>query len=301
MEKDFCQLCGKDDFEEIPVRHTFNDYNYNLIHCNNCNLITVDPMPSSETVKSFYRDEYFEKDYRCGVKSHSYYEEESAAIEKANQVLPIVKNLKPQGTLLEIGCAGGTFLDQASKKGYQTMGVEVSTSMSQKASELYGVKVRQGDFEELEFMDESFDIVCMFDVFEHLREPRKALEKIYKILKHTGIVVIDVPTTKNALAFKLSVNLLKIFKKTRRISSPPYHLYEYLPNTLQGFMSQVGFKPCEVRKYATPPWKYLNEDESKIKKLVLGTVRYLNYFLSITFKIYTDRLLVIAKKGDDQE
>jgi len=301
MEKNICQLCGRIDFKEIPVRHTFNNCNYNLIQCRNCNLITVDPIPSSETVKSFYCDEYFKKDYRCGVKSHSYYEEESAAIEKAKQVLPLLKNLKPQGTLLEIGCAGGTFLDQASKLGYQVQGVEVSPSMSQKASELYGAKVRQGDFEELEFMDESFDIVCMFDVFEHLREPRQSLEKIHQILKPGGIVVIDVPTTKNALAFRLSVNLLKIVKKIRTIPAPPYHLYEYIPSTLQGFLSQTRFESRQVQKYATPPWKYLNEQGSKIKKMVLSTVRYLNYFLSITFKVYTDRLLVIAQKGEDKK
>ncbi|HEX9912709.1 MAG TPA: methyltransferase domain-containing protein [candidate division Zixibacteria bacterium] len=301
MEKDVCQLCGESDFKKIPVRHTFNDCNYNLIQCKNCSLITVDPMPSPETVKSFYCDEYFEKDYKCGIKSHSYYEEEATLIEKTNLVLPLVNKLKPQGTLLEIGCAGGTFLNQALKKGYQVQGIEVSPSMSQKAQELYGIEVRQGDFEELEFMDEVFDVVCMFDVFEHLRGPRKALEKIYQILKPDGIVVIDVPTTKNALAFKLSVNLLKIVNKIRRISSPPYHLYEYLPNSLQRFLSQVGFETCEVQKYATLPWKYLNEDGSKIKKLVLSAVRYLNYFLCITFKIYTDRLLVIAKKVDNNK
>jgi ubiquinone/menaquinone biosynthesis C-methylase UbiE len=300
MERDVCQLCGEMDFKEIPVRHTFNNCNYNLIQCRNCNLITVNPMPSSETVKSFYCDKYFEKDYRCGVKTHSYYEEESALIEKANLILPLVNKLRPQGTLLEIGCAGGTFLNQALKRGYQVEGAEVSTSMSQKASELYGVKVRQGDFEELEFTNEAFDIVCMLDVFEHFREPSKALEKIYRILKPGGIVVIDVPTTKNALAFKLSVSLLKTTKKIRMISSPPYHLYEYLPDTLQRFLSQAGFESCKLQKYATFPWRYSNEDGSKIKKLALNTARYLNYFLSVTFKIYTDRLLVIAQKEEEK-
>lgn len=232
MKKNFCQLCGEIDFKKIPVRHTFNDCNYNLIQCKNCSLITVDPMPSPETVKSFYCDEYFEKDYRCGIKSHGYYEEEATSIEKSNLVLPLVNKLKPQGTLLEIGCAGGTFLNQALKKGYQVQGMEVSPSMSQKAQELYGIEVRQGDFEELEFMDEVFDVVCMFDVFEHFRGPRQALEKIHRILKPGGIVIVDIPTTKNALPFKFSTNLLKIAKKTRSIPSPPYHLYEYVPGAL---------------------------------------------------------------------
>jgi ubiquinone/menaquinone biosynthesis C-methylase UbiE len=300
MEKNTCQLCDQVNATEIPVRHIWGDCSYSLIQCKNCSLITVDPMPSPEAVRSFYCDKYFEKNYKCGIRSHSYYEEESAVIEKANQVLPHVKKIKPQGVLLEIGCAGGTFLDQASKRGYQVEGVELSQSMSQKASDTYGVKVRQGDFEELQFMDESFDIVCMFDVLEHFREPGKTLEKIRRILKPGGIAVIDVPTTKNALPFKLSVNLLKTVKKTRRISSPPYHLYEYLPATLQRFLSRAKFEQCELQRYSTPPWKYLSEDGPKIKKLLVSLIRYLNYFLSMTFEIYTDRLLIIAQKGADK-
>jgi len=301
MKKKVCQLCGGIDFKEIPVSYTSADHSYDLVQCRNCNLITIDPLPSSETVKSFYRDKYFEKDYKCGVKSHSYYEEESAAIEKANRVLPLVKRLKSQGILLEIGCAGGTFLNEASKRGYQVEGVEISPSMSQNASELYRMKVRQGDFEKLEFIDELYDVVCMFDVFEHLREPRRALNKIHHILKPDGIAVIDLPTTKNALTFRLSVSLLKIAKKTRRISLPPYHLYEYLPSTLKGFLSQTSFQSRVVQKYATHPWRYLNEDCSGIKKLVLNIVRYLNYFLSITLQIYTDRLLIIAQKRKEEK
>jgi len=299
MEKNICQLCGGADFRKMPVRNIFNNCGYDLVQCRNCNLIMVNPMPSRDTIKDFYRDEYFEKDYKCGVKSNSYYEEESSTIEKAKQVLPLVKKLKPQGILLEIGCAGGTFLNEAQKNGYQAEGVEVSLSMSEKAQKLYGVKVRQGDFEEMEFANESFDVICMFDVFEHLRNPREALKTIHRILKPEGIVVIDVPTTKNALAFRLSVSLLKVLRKIRQISLPPYHLYEYTSSTLQGFLNQTGFESKDVRKYATLPWKYLNEDSSRLKKIVLGMVRYLNYFLSVAFKVYTDRLLVIAQKGKD--
>lgn len=300
MGKNVCQLCGGVDFEEVPVKHTFADRDYNLIQCRKCNLITVDPMPSVETVKSFYDEEYFEKDYKCGVKSQSYCEEESATIQKAHQVLTLVKKLKPYGVLLEIGCAGGIFLGEALKWGYQVEGVEISSSMGLRATGVYGLRVRQGNFEELEFMDESFDIICLFDVFEHLREPRKALEKIHRILKPGGIVVIDVPTTKNALPFKLSVSLLKVFKKIRTVSSPPYHLYEYFPSTLESFLNQTNFESRKVQKYVTPPWKYLNEDGSKIKKLVLSVIRYLNYLLYITFKVYSDRLLIIAQKGKDK-
>jgi ubiquinone/menaquinone biosynthesis C-methylase UbiE len=301
VNRDVCQLCEENNYRKIPVRYSFAGQIYSLIQCKNCDLIAVSPMPSTETVKNFYCDKYFDKDYRCGVKSHSYYEEESPSIEKANLVLPLLNKLKPEGTLLEIGCAGGIFLHQASKTGYHVEGVEVSLSMCRKALKLCGVKVTQGDFEELKFRGESFDIVCMFDVFEHLAKPREALEKINRILKPGGIVVIDVPTTKNALAFRLSVNFLKITKKIRVISSPPYHLYEYVPNTLQRFMNQAKFELCEVKKYATPPWKYLNEDGSYIKKLALNIVRYLNYLFSIAFKSYTDRLLVIAQKRKDDK
>lgn len=216
-----CQLCNQRAFHEIPFDYVFKNHRYKLVQCKHCKLITVDPLPPIQVIKEFYNIDYFDKDYRCGIKTKSYYEEDKEQERKALQFLPLLKKIKPSGKLLEIGCAGGTFLYIAREWGYEVQGLEISPYMAKQASQRYGLKIEIGDLENNNLFQGQFDMVCMFDVFEHLPHPLDSLSEVYRLLKPEGVLLIDIPTTKNALAFKLSSKMLRILSKRRDILSPP--------------------------------------------------------------------------------
>jgi SAM-dependent methyltransferase len=59
--------------------------------------------------------------------------------------------------------------------------------------ESVGIEVDQGSLTELPYPSSSFDLVCAFDVVEHIEEHQKALLEIYRVLQPRGVVFLTVP------------------------------------------------------------------------------------------------------------
>ena len=94
--------------------------------------------------------------------------------------------MKPKGTILDIGCGEGVFVEELRKKGFKIEGVDANYS-----SDL----VRQGDVLDLPFSSQSYETVLLLDVIEHLNltEQRLALREITRVLKTAGTLIISVP------------------------------------------------------------------------------------------------------------
>jgi 2-polyprenyl-3-methyl-5-hydroxy-6-metoxy-1,4-benzoquinol methylase len=108
----------------------------------------------------------------------------------------VEKHLKPNGktALLEVGCGTGDFI--------RTL-VE-SDKLKITGSEVYlkGLMQAKKSFPHIEFVqfDVSqgaigieFDMICAFDVIEHINDDTKALSNIYRMLKPNGVVLLSVP------------------------------------------------------------------------------------------------------------
>jgi 2-polyprenyl-3-methyl-5-hydroxy-6-metoxy-1,4-benzoquinol methylase len=109
---------------------------------------------------------------------------------------------------LDIGCAYGYFLKCCDEMGYETWGIDISTYAIARAREETVAQLRVFDVNEgLPFLKtNSFDLVTMFDVIEHLRRPRVALEETHRILKTQGTLIVTTPNL-NAIErfFKKSI------------------------------------------------------------------------------------------------
>jgi glycosyltransferase involved in cell wall biosynthesis len=98
-------------------------------------------------------------------------------------------------TLLEIGCGLGTDLLQFARHGAIVTGVDLteeSIALAKKRFELYGVQGTfcTADAENLPFADNSFDVVYSFGVLHHTPNTQKAIDEIYRVVKHGGEIVI---------------------------------------------------------------------------------------------------------------
>jgi 2-polyprenyl-3-methyl-5-hydroxy-6-metoxy-1,4-benzoquinol methylase len=90
---------------------------------------------------------------------------------------------------LEIGCAHGGFLFKCKNEGVsKCVGIEVSQGTCDFAKEKFGVDVRLGNFPDTEIYD-TFDVVCAFDVLEHLKNPVKALLKMKELGRYVAVQV----------------------------------------------------------------------------------------------------------------
>lgn len=111
-------------------------------------------------------------------------------------------------TLLEIGCADGLFLAMAKERGYVTLGIEPNEKMMN--GNPLGQDIRRGFFPAaLEGSEQTFDIIALNCVFEHVPDVDDLIEAFKRYLKPGGSVMINVPVA-SGLMFKLSRALYRV-------------------------------------------------------------------------------------------
>ena len=99
----------------------------------------------------------------------------------------------------------------------QIKGVEVSDYAIREA-EARGLKdLIVGEFLETDFKTEKFDLISMWDVIEHVCDPKTNLEKVFDLLKPGGYLVI---TTGNIDSWTA-----KLMGRFRHLMTPPRHLF----------------------------------------------------------------------------
>lgn len=114
--------------------------------------------------------------------------------ERINQIM----NQLSKGKLLEIGCATGALLIELSQKGFICTGVETSKRALNKAKIISGsLNADVNLLSKLEYAPQNeFDIVCAFDVLEHIERDFEAIESWKSKLKPGGSLILSVPAHK---------------------------------------------------------------------------------------------------------
>jgi ubiquinone/menaquinone biosynthesis C-methylase UbiE len=100
--------------------------------------------------------------------------------------------------ILEIGCSGGPFILQLINEGYINIkGIDISENGVELAKQR-GIKdVSVMDAQNLDFKDNSFDLIVASDVLEHLANENKAASEWNRVLKPGGIAIVFVPAFEN--------------------------------------------------------------------------------------------------------
>ena len=84
------------------------------------------------------------------------------------------------GLLLDVGCGKGWFLETARERGWRVEGVELAPERLIRTMERVSTQVHVGSIFDVELPSETFDLVTMYDVIEHLEAPLEALRVCYR-------------------------------------------------------------------------------------------------------------------------
>ncbi|QQX82296.1 class I SAM-dependent methyltransferase [Shewanella sp. KX20019] len=99
-------------------------------------------------------------------------------------------------SILEVGCGTGGNLSMLATFG-EVYAVEMDDFARQHAADISGVDVKSGWLpENLPFQNKQFDLICLFDVLEHIRDDLSALISLKERLNKNGKVMITVPAYK---------------------------------------------------------------------------------------------------------
>jgi SAM-dependent methyltransferase len=144
-------------------------------------------------------------------------------------------------SLLDFGCGCGGFLELASSVATRADGVE----LEQRVPEYWAERIKIHS--DLDSIHEQFDIVTAFHVIEHLEDPREYLRKLAARLLPGGRLVIEVPSSEDAL---LTFYECDAFQRYTYWSQ---HLYLFNTQTLKQLVAQAGLRIVAVEQYQRYP------------------------------------------------
>lgn len=189
--------------------------------------------------------------------------------------------------LLDVGCSSGAFLDTAKKLGASTYGVEPAAKAAQTAK-LKGHDVKAAFLQDVGYSDNSFDLITLFEVIEHLKSPKELLDEMYRILKPGGLVMISTGNAKS-----LTVNVLKERWDYFSINRHGGHISFFNPNSIVSITKQSNFN---VEKVITRNIKFANKGEpGKLKYRFLKVLSELLSPIAKRLGVGHDMLIVLRK------
>lgn len=228
-----CPICSGIKIEFYVAKN-----NFNLYRCRDCELIFV--YPFMKDLGAIYGKDYFVGTSKGKIGYVNYDEDKKAMENTFQEYLKEIEKICPQkGGLFDVGTATGFFLKLAQKEGWKASGSDISGYAAAEARQ-QNLKVETGQLKSLNLSSDYFDVVTLWDTFEHLDNPKYNLEIIYRILKKGGLLALNTPDTNSLFA--------RILGKKWHLFVPPEHLFYFNPKNLSFLLKNTGFETVLVRK-----------------------------------------------------
>jgi 2-polyprenyl-3-methyl-5-hydroxy-6-metoxy-1,4-benzoquinol methylase len=228
-----CSEYSAAPFLRVSDRFHGRQVPYQLMRCPSCSLVwQLDP-PAPEQM-----GEHYGPDYDRAV---------AAAGDSPERWKGRVKTLaqyKTGGSLLDLGCSSGGFLQAIARPSWQLYGIEMSESVARRAESASGAQIFVGDILDAPYTPESFDVITCFHVFEHLYEPRAVMKKVMEWLKPGGLFYLMVPNIDSAGA--------KIFQTYWYALEMPRHISHFSPKSLSVLAESVGLEQESLSTHREP-------------------------------------------------
>jgi SAM-dependent methyltransferase len=240
-----CDWCGSTDSETVfkgPDRLEGLPGIFTMARCVKCGVYRQNPRLAWDSLAAYYPEDY---------ASHPrLVQDEPTPVRRLDKRygpwkrLRAVERYQPGGSLLEVGCGTGLFLEEALRSGrWQVTGVEPSRRAAEYAQNRLGVTVHAGRFNEVLLSQESFDAVVLWNVVEHLDQPVADLRYAQRLLKPGGWLVFSVPNLESLER--------RVFGDYWVGWDLPRHLYLFSQDRLEEILNSLGLRVAGKRCIST--------------------------------------------------
>ena len=166
---------------------------FDLYHDEELDMLITYPQPSLENLGKYYEsvDYISHTDSKRSLFEKCYHFIKSIALKNK---LNLVNSLQPaKGSILDIGAGTGDFLSVVKENGWNTIGVEPSEKAKAIAKRKGVSFVEQTS----ELENNSFDVITMWHVLEHVPNLENQIKELKRLLKSNGSLIIAVPNFKS--------------------------------------------------------------------------------------------------------
>lgn len=221
-----CLVCGH------PTTFWFEKKTFRIRRCGHCGLMGVENVP--DDLRPYYSEGYFTGDLALDGYMDYEADKEVATTTYRKYVDLIAKKLgtKKCVRLFEVGCATGFFLELARRRGWQVSGIDLSEYAVAKARDK-GFAVTADSLDTYQ-STETVDVIAMYDVIEHVKDPVAELKKIKSLLSPGGLLVLTTPDAGSGWA--------KLWGTCWHAFVPPQHLFYFSQKNLTQLLVAQGFE-----------------------------------------------------------
>ena len=167
--------------------------------------------------------------------------------------------------VLDLGCGVGFFGNMAAERGAWVTGLDFSASALQLAAEHHpGLELIRGDATRLPYASDSFDVVLLNDIIEHLAdEPGRAMvQETFRVIKPGGVLVVDTDNDEWLMGRKGFKRLNEALERNteqkralaeikKTFTAPTLHIKIYTTKELRALLQGVGFA---IDRFETYPY-----------------------------------------------
>ena len=212
-----CAYCGKENNETWCESEGFS-----IVRCA-CGVAYPNPRSTTHELVSAYNDQEI-----SGLQDYLEVEEDNKK-DFTKRLALIERVMRRKGKLLDVGCNIGSMVAVARDRGWDCFGIDIN-------KQAVGLAVGQGlpcatsDFFGLQ---ETFDLIVLNDVIEHLEDPIAALKKAHSLLNEGGYLYVSTPK---------GDSIMSQYTKGRWLHRKPReHLYIFTNDTMRAMLEENGF------------------------------------------------------------
>lgn len=197
---------------------------FELIFDSKYDLFKTNPIP--QDLDKYYQSEDYisHTDSKRSLFERIYHLVKQYTLSQKERLISSYVNKK--GNLLDIGAGTGDFLAYAKSKKWEVIGIEPSQKAKDLALKKGVLFVKSTE----ELSDNSFDVITMFHVLEHVEDLDKQLSELKRISKPNGIIIIAVPNFKS-----YDANYYKEFWAAYDV---PRHIWHFSKIAIQKLFSE---------------------------------------------------------------
>jgi cyclopropane fatty-acyl-phospholipid synthase-like methyltransferase len=231
-----CYLCDANQF--IRVKGKVRDLpRLPILQCKNCGLVFLSDFGHVDD--AFYAESRMRegepiREWKCYLREC--YADDLRRAES-------IKAILPAKSILDFGCGAGGFLSLIKSSAKRCAGVEKDTDLRNTIEKHLGVKI----YPDIADIDEKFDLITLFHVLEHFKDPRDLLGRLSKVLTQHGVIIIEVPNARDAL---LSLYDCKAFSEFTYWGC---HLYLFDGSNLRALIRSAGLLVDSVEQIQRYP------------------------------------------------
>lgn len=226
MHRFICQICGSRECLPYFVKADSRsiDKNHQYVQCSLCRVVGLYPLPTPAELEELYETVHHKPHFHRNQKA--YFAELDLTFNDIG--FDPGHNI---GSLLDIGCANGQFLNYMKSHGWTTVGCDISKKLTSMADH-EAHKIYCGDLFKIDFEPGGFDMISMIDLIEHVLEPMDYIQKAALLLRPSGYLFLQTP---------LQGVLSEAYGEHWRRLSPPNHVHLFNFQTLTKMLNQHNF------------------------------------------------------------